>query len=262
MRRLGTGLIVAAVVGVGIAAVVDALPEQRVELPGPPREVVDALRAAGVRGTLTYSDEACRLHAIRLPSLRPAKAPGIETCEPHVPTGGIGAWKGDVVWAGFGYQTVQVVLARNDLARSLRRLGPEARSRYGARQAVGLGDDRYAVLAASTVAEWEQVLLFFTGRRVVGSVSFRDEPLVLRPSPSGRYVAVLSRGPLGLRVFTREGRAVRLPRLTEAHAIAWSPGERWAAMATRASIFVFSTARPTGGLIRIPRTARDLDWSA
>src|SRR5919109_1294263 len=210
MRRLATGLVVAAVLGVGAAAVVDALPEDNGRQPVPagrpssPR-LAGRPRGLGGGGGITYSDRKCSLHAIRLPSLRPARAPSIESCEPHVPTGGIGTWKGDVVWSGFGYRAVQVVLPRRELARSLRGLGREARESYRARQAVGLGEGRYAVLAAARAAEWEEVLLFFAGRRLVGTVSFRDESLVLRPSPAGGYVAVISGGRLGLRVFTREG---------------------------------------------------------
>src|SRR5918995_4611207 len=161
MRRLTTALVVAAVVGVGVAAAVDALSEKRAPEAGPRRELVDVLRDAGVRGTLTYSDEACRLHAIRLPSLRAARAPTIESCEPHVPTGGIGTWKGDVVWAGFGYQTVQIVLSKKDLTRGLARLGWRVTGGYRAHQAVSLAGGWYAVHAFPET----DVLAFVRGGR-------------------------------------------------------------------------------------------------
>lgn len=250
MHRVGTGLLVAAVLGVGVAAAVDALPESA----GNPANRVDASvpSIAGARGTITYSDQDCKLHALRLPDLRRVRAPTIQSCEPHVPTGGVGSWKGDVVWAGFGYQTVQLILSKTDLTRGLRALGRESADGYRARQAVALAGGRYAVLATASQAEWPRVLVLLAGTRVVGTVSFGDEAQMLRPSPSGRYVAVISQGEPGLRVFTRDGRAVRLPRLRDAHAIAWSPGERWTAIATRASIVVFETARPAGQLVRIP----------
>lgn len=258
MRVLGTGLVVTVVLGVGVAAAVDALPESAGQPASRTRASMPPI--AGARGVITYSDRNCRLHALRLPSLRPVRAPTIQSCEPHVPTGGIGAWKGDVVWAGFGYQTVQVILSRRNLTRALRELRREGADEYRARQAVALAGGRYAVLATASEVEWQRVLVLLAGRRVVATVSFGDEAQMLRPSPSGRYVAVISRGGPGLRVFTRDGRAVRLPRLADAHAIAWSPNERWTAMATRASIVVFETERPAGQLVRIPRAARDLDW--
>jgi hypothetical protein len=260
MWALGTGLVVTAVLGVGVAAAVDALPESAGHPAG--RTGAGMPSIAGARGTITYSDQGCRLHALRLPSLRRVRAPTIESCEPHVPTGGIGAWKGDVVWAGFGYQTVQLILSKRELTRALRGLGGESAGGYSARQAVALAGGRYAVLAAASEAEWQRVLVLLAERRVVATVSFGDEAQMLRPSPGGRYVAVISRRGPGLRVFTRGGRAVRLPRLRGAHAIAWSPDERWTAIATRTSIFVFQTARPAGQLVRIPRAARDLDWGA
>jgi hypothetical protein len=46
------------------------------------------------------------------------------------------------------------------------------------------------------------------------------------------------------------------------HAIAWSPDERWTAVATRASVYVFRTEETDGTLIRIPITVRDLAWGA
>src|SRR5207342_3900180 len=85
---------------------------------------VSQLREAGVTGTLTYSDEDCRLHAVTLPDLEPAHAPPFEMCEPYTGAGGIGAYDGDVVWSGLGYQTVQVVLSKEELSRAIRpRLG-------------------------------------------------------------------------------------------------------------------------------------------
>src|SRR5918996_395966 len=100
MRRLPTGLLVAAVAVLAAAAAVDALrdgsePTRRTppeDARAPERTAaVDALRTAGATGTLVYSDAGCRLHALRLPSLRPAPASRIQRCEPHVPTDGIGA---------------------------------------------------------------------------------------------------------------------------------------------------------------------------
>src|ERR687892_1350648 len=152
MRRLPTGLLVAAVAVLAAAAAVDALrdgsePTRRTppeDARAPERAAaVDALRTAGATGTLVYSDAGCRLHALRLPSLRPAPASRIQRCEPHIPTDGIGTFEGDVVWAGLGAGVVQIVLSREELSRAVRRsTGLEGPHR--AVQAVPLARDRIA----------------------------------------------------------------------------------------------------------------------
>lgn len=264
MRRLGTSLLLATVLGIAVAAAVDALPEDRASTarpsrPRPDQTLVQALRAAGVAGVLTYADADCRLHAIRLPSLRQAKAPAIESCEPHIPSGGIGAWKGDVVWSGLGFQTVQVVLSKEELTQGLRQRGWEVTGGYRAAQAVPLVEGQYAVLAAP-----EPKLLVFVRRgRIEMLVSaFLGEDVVLRPSPGGHYVAAIDREERRLRVFSADGTGRPLPEIANPHAITWSPDERWTALATRWSIYLFRTARPDGTVLRIPLAVRDLDWDA
>jgi hypothetical protein len=271
MRRLPTGLLVAAVAVLGVAAAVDALrsgsePSRRApaEDPRAPERAaaVNALRTAGATGTLVYSDAGCRLHALRLPGLRPAPASRIQRCEPHVPTDGIGTFEGDVVWAGLGAGVVQVVLSREELSRAVRRStgleGP-----YRAVQAVPLAEDRIAALLTDNegvdrifaVLEDERVLVAFA-RWQLGNAG------VLRPSPRGTYVALIERENGSISVFTRDGDPVALPQGVIAYAIAWSPDERWTALATRASVYIFATEDPDGGLIRIPVSVRDLDWEA
>jgi hypothetical protein len=51
------------------------------------------------------------------------------------------------------------------------------------------------------------------------------------------------------------------PGLPDAAAIAWSPDDRWTALATERSVYVFPTERPQELVIRIPLAVRDLDWS-
>jgi hypothetical protein len=272
MRRLPTGLLVAALAVLGAAAAVDALrngsePSRRApaeDALAPERAAaVDALRTAGATGTLVYSDEECRLHALRLPSLQPVPASRIQRCAPHVPTDGIGTFEGDVVWVGLGVGVVQVVLSKEKLSRAVRRAtgleGP-----YRAVQAVPLGRDRIAALLTDSegidrifsVVEDEQVVVAFARWQLGGAG-------VLRPSPRGTYVALIERENRAVSVFSQGGDPVALPPgVTDPYAIAWSPDERWTALATRASVYAFLTEDPEGTLIRIPVSVRDLDWEA
>jgi hypothetical protein len=258
-----TAVVVAAVLGVGIAAAVDALPEdpeeQRQTTPRvvAGEEAATALREAGVRGLLTYSDERCRLHTVRLPDLTAAPAPTISSCEPHVPTGGIGTWKGEVVWSGFGFRTIQVVLSRKSLERAVSRRLDSDRLGLRAVQAVSLRDRRYAVLLEDEVRR--TYAAFFEGNLALAVYPLVEADHTLRPSPSAHYVAILTRGST-LQVFTRAGQPQRLPPVANPQAIAWSPDDAWTALATSRSVYVFRSGEDDDTLPRIPLVVRDLDW--
>jgi hypothetical protein len=260
-----TAFVIVAVLGVGVAAAVDALPDgdDGVNKPAGPSagtaEAVAALRSAGVRGLITYSDERCRLHAVRLPALRGARAPAITSCEPRFPTGGILAWEGNVVWSGLGFQTVQVVLTRERIDSAVSRWLDVGELGLIAAQAVSLAPRRYAMLLEDEAQA--DYLAFFEGDRALAVYPLSDEDHVLRPSPRGNYVALLTRG-AGVQVFTRAGEPQRLPPVANPHAIAWSPDDDWTAIATSRSVYVFRSGEDDNTLPRIPLAVRDLDWDA
>jgi hypothetical protein len=273
MRRLATGVLVLGLLALALAAAVDALRGEPSHEPGPTPvgvashrgEAAAALRAAGATGTLTYSDEDCRLHAVRLPDLTPAEAPRYVRCEPHIPSGGLTVLDGEVVWSGLGYHTVQVVLSRADFAAAVHR-DPQARQlAYGgrgpfrARQLVALDRDRFAVVLENPRADWEPLVALFRGRRLAKLWVRAIGPSgILRPSPRGSYLAVVQLQSVD--VYRTGGAQVRLPTVTNPHAVAWSPDDRWTALATRYSVYVFPSERP-GETIRIPLAGvRDLDW--
>jgi hypothetical protein len=58
--------------GTGAATTAEPRPDL---LAAPPPRVVAALRSSGTRGTLVYTDRDCRLHALRVPALVPARPP-------------------------------------------------------------------------------------------------------------------------------------------------------------------------------------------
>ena len=92
MRRLRSWIVVAAVGALALAATLDALRSERPEAtqrPAAPeaqssrREtaaVARELREEGVRGVLTYSDEACAVHAVVLPDLGEHPATAERSC--------------------------------------------------------------------------------------------------------------------------------------------------------------------------------------
>jgi len=277
VRKVATWLLVGAVAALGLAAAVAALRDDGTAtrigagaqtvpaLVDSPERVVAQLREASVTGVLTYSDDECRLHAVSLPDLEPVPAPSFRMCRPATSSGGLGAVDGGVVWAGLGYGFVQVVLSRAELSRAIRpRLGipPDAEAGFRAVQAVALDEDRYLVLADSTYEPRERVLAAFEGKRAifVHPSWWIGGARAIRPSPGGRYYALLGRG---TPVFTRDGGEVGVPEgVPRARAVAWSPDERWTALATVASVYVFPSERPEGPVVRIPLAVGDLDWTA
>lgn len=282
MRRWGTWLLVVALAGLGLAATLDAVvgegdstrratrsPTTVPLLARQPELAISQLREAGVSGLLTFSDQECRLHAVSLPELRPVPAPSFQMCRPLTSTGGLGAVDGEVVWSGLGYGTVQVVLSGEQLSRAIRAgLGMEEAVDAGFRavQAVSLDDERFVVLADSTYRPRERVLAAFDGREAafVHPRWFVGDARAVRPSPQGGYYALLGPGfvaGIGSPIFSRDGDQLARPDgIPAPHAIAWSPDERWTALATDESVYVYPTEAPERLVVRIPLRVRDLDW--
>jgi hypothetical protein len=278
MRRWLTWLVVAGLAALGVAAAVDALQgEERVRRPEArapavpglgdrPEQAIGQLREAGVTGVLTYSDEECRLHAVSLPELEPVRAPSFEMCRPATAAGELGVVDGDVVWAGLGFGTVQVVVSEEELgpqvARWLSADPPDEDFGFRAVQAVTLGEERAAVLADSTYEPRERVLVLLEGDRVVFVQPrwvIRDASY-LRPSPNGAYFAAFT--PEGLLWFDRNADPLAFPAAVRSpRAVTWSPDEGWTALATAESVYVFRSDRPEERIVRIPLAVRDLDWS-
>ena len=274
-----TGLVVAGLAVIALAAAVDGIRggEERASRPGAEPAVpggadqvalaIRQLREAGVSGVLTYSDENCRLQAVSLPALEPARAPAYEMCRPATATGGIVAFDGDVVWTALGYRTAHVILSKKKLSRGIRAgLGIPAGERgagFRAVQATFLGQGRYVVLADSTYEPRERVLALVEGGRVVFVQPrwvIRDARF-LRPSPRGAYFVGFA--PEGLLWFDGNADPRAFPAAVRSpHAVTWSPDERWTALATAESVYVFRSERPSERIVRIPLSVRDLHWGA
>jgi hypothetical protein len=275
-RRWSTWLVVAGLAAIALIAVADAFREEpeavgseagstTVTGLGEDRgEAVSRLREAGVSGVLTYSDEDCRLHAVSLPDLEPVRAPSFEMCRPATSTGEFGVLDGDVVWAGLGYGAVQVVIPQEELSRAILGTATARRGGFRALQAVSLDDERLLVLADSALGPEERVLAAFDGTpaRFAHLSWLASGAWGIRPSPGGSYYAVLRSEAPGAQVFTREGRAVEAAEpVAGARAVAWSPDERWTALATTDGVYVFASEPPRQPVIRVPLVVRDLDWS-
>lgn len=182
-----------------------------------------ALREAGVSGVLYLSDERCRVRALSLPSLQP--------------------------------QEPSVALAC--------RFPISSRSRPGR---AWLSDTR--LVAVVRAGQGHSVGLFERGRLVARSTLRRPRLALLRVSPRGTWVA-LREPPFGTIWLLRvRRRSLSLepfppwspPAPTDIRAIAWSPDERFAVVASLSAVYVFRTGAPEEGFVGLPLAVADLDW--
>jgi hypothetical protein len=225
VRALASLLAVAAVATVGAAAAVDALRGGPAAVPG------------YLHGELVYSDSACHRHTIRLPDLvrRDFLTVG---CGVFTRRDNLGVRDGAVAW--FAYPDpggTTTLLRRRDVPAGVT-----------VQTVAWLGGTRFAAVLApgGDVTVWEG------SRQLTESASgaFTE----LRASPGARYFAALG----GERVAVM-GRDGRRHWETAGRAIAWSPDERYAAVA-RAGELVIVPAAGGDPLVRLDVRARDVDW--
>jgi hypothetical protein len=223
--RLASFLAVAAVGAVAVAAGLDAFRGGEVRVPG------------DLQGELVYSDGSCHRHAIRLPDLARHDFLTIG-CGVFTRQDNLGVRNGSVSW--FAYPVpggATTLLRRRDLPAGV-----------SVEAVAWLRDTRFAAVLQPRreVTVWER------GRQV--AESGRGAFTELRPSPAGGYFAAL--GGSRVAVFDRDGRLVWH---AAGHAIAWSPDERYAAVAgnERLAVVAAGTGRT---LAQLPIAARDVDW--
>jgi hypothetical protein len=272
LRAVATWAVVAAIGAVGIAAVVDALRPKHPERPTRPASSQTSapslgaqLRDAGVQGVLVSADDRCRLRAVRLPDLTPTRAPAAGCTIPapmavsHPPTWIEAGRVLQLVPCRRGTPCRRMLLSRTDLTRAAPyQLVPEE-TPFVARELAWISEDRLAVLVGGSYPDFVGV---FRGRMFLYRMFTGFEPRSLRASPLGRYVVVEDDGPHVVRVG-RAPRTVTFPEgLTTVRAVAWSPDERWLALATRASVWLMDLEDPGGPLLRLPIEAHEIGWSA
>lgn len=274
------------------------------EIPLPGRAAIAArLGRAEVGGVLYFVDQACRLRALRLPLLEPARAPRDGGCRalvsPSTAPPGWSLWprntplaaycrRGRVIvsgsvgeslpmiggcapaWRPDGSMTyvrrgaivqfprtgrARVVRSADQLALALEH-APALRGTTGWRvtRVTWLGPTRFAIVAESPPRE--AVLTVFAGRRIVSVVRVPRGASELSASPRGTYLVLhAQQGPM--RVYRVTARLEPVRGFGAASAVAWSPDERWLAVA-RTDRVVLTHA---GDRITLPLAALDLGWT-
>src|SRR5438067_3258915 len=276
LTRLANVAIVVVVVAVVAAAGVDAIRGHERRPPPALRPAAAPLAAAHVTGTLYLVDSACRLRALRLPSLLAAPAPRARACSVAVAPGRLSStswslWRPGARLVAFCRHGRVLVRAESGPtlpfivgcapswsptgALTLVRHGsvvqfvPHGRAEVvlparGIREVAWVGS-RLAVL------ERDRLAVLDGGRPIVDR-RFEEPVSRLKTSPRGTWLSVGS----GRRVLVFDDR-LRLRRSLIARAVAWPPDERELAVATAESIRIERSGRVVA---RIPIAARDLAW--
>ena len=263
------------------------------EAAGPAQETA---AAGGFSGVLYYTDAGCRLRAVRLTVLDDAPAPPWRGCRFSLSPDGSKVAPAGAHWQANGelFPTApgrpassvtpggrltfmrgdNLVDARNGavivpealLARALMTTPniPEDRRlfRFRVEETAWLSETRVAAILSADVRfgpQDEEILAVFDDRRLV-NVNWGGHISQLRTSPRGGFIAVRSSDRAGFLLFDANGDPVPAPPVTGYRAIAWSPDESWAALATRASIYVFRPGESELRLRRLPIVAHDLAW--
>ncbi len=160
-----------------------------------------------------------------------------------------------------------VVLSQRDLVRALRTLPlDELATRYDrfrVREAAWLDGRRLAAILSADGPEGRMDMLAIYHGRELDAFTF-DGPggfSELRTSPGGRYAAARSTGGRDADfVMIESGREVNTPRIVGYRALAWSPDERWVAIAADGGVFVYRPGAPGPPELELDLDAHDLAW--
>jgi hypothetical protein len=161
-----------------------------------------------------------------------------------------------------------VVLSQRALLRAIARntfvpLGERFRA-VSVREAAWLDDRRLAVIMTGDADQDEDLLAVYEGDRL-DALAF-DEPggfTNLRVSPRGRYVAAETSGRRGQGeyvILDDSGASIDTLGIRGYRAIAWSPDDRWAAIAADSGVIVFRPGNTGPPELELDIVAQDLDW--
>jgi hypothetical protein len=182
------------------------------------------------------------------------------------------AWRPDGTLTYFADRAVRtwpdgdVVLSQRDLVRALRRIIGARFDRLRVRQAAWLDGRRLAAILSAVGPRSRMDMLAIYDRTELGPFTMDGAGGLsdLRVSPGGRYVTAKSTGgreaPGGF-VMLEWGQGERTtPRIEGYRAVAWSPDDRWMAIAADDGVFLFQPGVAWLPGPELDIDAQDLDW--
>jgi hypothetical protein len=153
----------------------------------------------------------------------------------------------------------RVVLSTGDLRRA--RIGGEGSGPLIPKDLAWLSDTRLVtVVGDAGISGHREHLSVIDGGRVVGAtISEFGEGMRVEASPHGNFFTAWYGDSL-VTIRDRNGDLVTFPTIPRVRALTWSPDERWTAVATEHSVFVFRTNTSEPSVRRLPIVAYELAW--
>ena len=153
----------------------------------------------------------------------------------------------------------QVVLSPGDLRRA--HISAEGSGPLVLKDVEWLSDTRLITLVGDAgVSGYREHLSVIDDRQLIGPViSEFGEGLRLEASPRGSFFTAWYGDSLVI-IRDQNGDLVTFPTIPRVRALTWSPDERWTAVATEHSVFVFRTNASEPSVRRLPIVAYDLAW--
>jgi WD40 repeat protein len=153
----------------------------------------------------------------------------------------------------------RVVLSTGDLRRA--RIGGEGSGPLIPKDLAWLSDTRLVTVVgdAGISGHREHLSVIDSGRVVGATISEFGEGMRVEASPHGNFFTAWYGDSL-VTIRDRNGDLVTFPTIPRVRALTWSPDERWTAVATEHSVFVFRTNTGEARVRRLPIVAYDLAW--
>jgi hypothetical protein len=152
----------------------------------------------------------------------------------------------------------RAVLGERDLQRALLSADPGP---LIPKDLAWLNDTRLVtVVGDATVSGYREHVAVFDGRELQGaSFSEFGEGLRIEASPRGGFFTAWYGHSL-VAVRNQDAESIFFPQVSRVRALTWSPDERWTAVATQKSVFLFRTNDSDAPVRRLPIEAVGLAW--
>jgi hypothetical protein len=153
----------------------------------------------------------------------------------------------------------RVVLSTGDLRRA--RIGGEGSGPLIPKDLAWLSDTRLVTVVgdAGISGSREHLSVIDDGRVVGATISEFGGGMRVEASPHGNFFTAWYGDSL-VTIRDRNGDLVTFPTIPRVRALTWSPDERWTAVATEHSVFVFRTNTSEASVRRLPIMAYELAW--
>jgi len=153
----------------------------------------------------------------------------------------------------------RVVLSTGDLRRA--RIGGEGSGPLIPKDLAWLSDTRLVTVVgdAGISGHREHLSVIDDGQLIGAVISEFGEGMRVEASPHGNFFTAWYGDSL-VTIRDRNGDLVTFPPVPRVRALTWSPDERWTAVATEHSVFVFRTNTGEARVRRLPIVAYDLAW--